>query len=92
MPLYGEGRHCFWDIRVFGKGIEVDKVKIETIKKLPPLTSMKGIRSFLGHAGFCRRFITDFSTILKPLSNLLMHGVPFCFDEKCRQAKEQSVS
>ena len=69
--------------RVSDNGIEVDKEKIETIEKLPSPTSVKGIRSFLGHAGFYRRFIKDFSTIEKPLSSLLMHGVPFFFDEKC---------
>ena len=69
--------------RVSDNGIEVDKVKIETTEKLPSPTLVKGIRSFLGHAGFCRRFIKDFSTIAKPLSSLLMHGVPFFFDEKC---------
>ena len=68
--------------KVSGKGIEVDKVKIETIKKLPPSTSVKGIKSFLGHADFYRRFFKDFSTISKPFFSILMHGVPFFFDEK----------
>ena len=58
---------------------EVGKAKKETIEKLPPPTSVKGIRSFLGHAGFHGRFIKYFSTIAKPLSSLLMHGVPFFF-------------
>ena len=69
--------------KVSRNGIEVDKVKIGTIEKFPPPTLMKGIRSFLGHAGFYKRFIKDFSTIEKPLSSLLMHGFPFFFDEKC---------
>ena len=51
------------------KGVEVDKAKIETIEKLPPSSSVKGIRSFLGYARFYRRFIKDFSKIAKPLSN-----------------------
>ena len=58
--------------RISARGIEVDRAKIEAIEKLPPPSSIKGIRSFLGHAGFYRRFIKDFSQIAKPLSNLLV--------------------
>ena len=47
-------------------GIEVDKAKIKVIEQLPPPTSVKGIRSCLGHAWFYRRFIKDFSKIAKP--------------------------
>ena len=39
---------------VFNKGIEIDKAKVEMIEKLPPPTSVKGVRSFLGHVGFYR--------------------------------------
>ena len=53
------------------KEIEVDKAKMEVIEKLPPTVNVKGIRSFLGHAEFYRRFIKDFSKIAKLLSNLL---------------------
>ena len=72
--------------RVSRSGIEVDKGKIEVIDKLPPPTSVKGIRSFLGHAGLYRRFIKDFSKIAKPLRSLLEHDKPFNFDEDCLQA------
>ena len=67
-------------------GIEVDKAKIEVIDKLPPPTSVKGIRSFLGHTGFYRRFIKDFSKVAKPLCSLLEHDQPFHFDTKCLKA------
>ena len=72
--------------RISARGIEVDKAKIEAIEKLPPLSSVKGTRSFLGHAGFYRQFIKDFSRIAKPLSSLLVQGTPFDFDEQCVQA------
>jgi hypothetical protein len=43
--------------KISEKEVEVDKVKVEVIEQLPPPTNMKGIHSFLGHAGFYRRFI-----------------------------------
>ena len=69
--------------KISSKGIEVDKAKIEVIEKLPPPTNVKGIRNFLGHAGFYRKFIKDFSKIAKPLCELLAKDIPFNFDEKC---------
>src|SRR3954468_19087124 len=74
--------------RISKRGIEVDKAKIEVIEKLPPPTSVKGIRSFLGHAGFYRRFIKDFSKITKPLCDLLAKDAVFKFDESCMEAFE----
>jgi len=67
-------------------GIEVDKAKVEVIEKLPPPTNVKGIKSFLGHAGFYRRFIKGFFKIAKPLSNLLSKKVSFHFDKLCFEA------
>ena len=58
--------------RILERGIEVDRAKVETIEKQLPPSSVKGIRSFIGHIGFYRRFIKDFSKIAKPLSNLLV--------------------
>nr|GEW05073.1 hypothetical protein [Tanacetum cinerariifolium] len=53
---------------VFEKGFEVDRAKVQIISTLPSPTNIKAVRSFLGHAGFYRRFIKDFSDISKPLS------------------------
>src|SRR5438045_3442738 len=69
-------------------GIEVDRAKVEVIEKMPPPTLVKGIRSFLGHAGFYRRFIQDFSKVSKPLCNLLAKDVVFYFNEECLKAFE----
>ena len=65
------------------RGIEVDKAKIEVMRSLPPPRTVKDIRSFLGHAGFYRRFIKDFSKIARPLCTLLQKDVEFKFDEDC---------
>ncbi|CAN6465740.1 unnamed protein product [Victoria cruziana] len=69
-------------------GIEVDKAKVESIAKLAPPACVKDIRSFLGHAGFYRRFIKDFSRISRPLYNLFSKDQPFLFDEDCRSSFE----
>ena len=66
--------------------IEADKAKIDVIEKLPPPGNVKGVRSFLEHVGFYRRFIKDFSNIAKPLSNLLNKDVVLLFDEECLKA------
>nr|XP_028964733.1 LOW QUALITY PROTEIN: uncharacterized protein LOC103417773 [Malus domestica] len=71
---------------ISSKGIEVDKAKIEVIVKLPPPTSVKNVRSFLGHAGFYRRFIKDFSKISRPLCNLLAKDACFDFNADCHDA------
>jgi len=47
---------------------------------------VKEVRSFLGHVGFYKRFIKDFSRIANPLSNLLQKDVPFDFGERCKDA------
>jgi len=71
---------------ISSKGIEVGKAKIDIISKLPPPITVKGIRSFLGHAGLYRRFIKDFSKISRPLYTLLAKDAKFVWTDECMDA------
>ena len=67
---------------VLGKGLEVDKAKIEVIQNLPLQGTVRDSRSFLGHVGFYRRFIEDFAKVSKPLTTLLCNDKDFIIDEE----------
>ncbi|GJV41292.1 DNA-directed DNA polymerase [Tanacetum coccineum] len=67
-------------------GIEVDRAKVDVIAKLPHPTSVKGVCSFLGHVGFYRLFIQDFSKIARPMTHLLEKETPFIFLKECIEA------
>ena len=64
------------------KGIEVDKANVDLIVKLPSPTTIKRVRQFLGHVGFYRRFIKDFSKLAKPLCELLVKDAKFEWDDR----------
>ncbi|XP_024013196.1 uncharacterized protein LOC112087517 [Eutrema salsugineum] len=66
-------------------GIEVDKANLDVMVNLGAPNSVKGVRSFLGHVGFYRRFIKDFSKIARPLTRLLCKDVEFLFDQECHE-------
>ncbi|GJY48137.1 reverse transcriptase domain-containing protein [Tanacetum coccineum] len=82
------GTYAYKRHKVSRKGLEVDKAKIDVIAKLPPPTNVKAIRSFLGHSGFYRRFIKEFSKISRPMTKLLEKDLVFNFDEECNKAFE----
>ncbi|KAF8105299.1 hypothetical protein N665_0159s0004 [Sinapis alba] len=78
--------------KVSAAGIEVGKAKIEVMTGLPPPSNVKDLRSFLGHAGFYRRFIKDLSKIARPLTALLCKEVKFNFTPECLEAFKEIKS
>ena len=78
--------------KISAAGLEVDKEKVAIIKTLMPPTTVKGIRSFLGHVGFYRRFIKDFLKVSRPLCRLLEKDAKFYFDESCRSEFDEIKS
>ncbi|GJZ15976.1 hypothetical protein Tco_0551653 [Tanacetum coccineum] len=74
--------------KIFKSGIKVDRAKVDVISKLPPPTMVKGIRSFLGHDVFYRRFIKDFPKIARPMTHLLEKDTPFFFSSECQSSFE----
>nr|GEV49440.1 hypothetical protein [Tanacetum cinerariifolium] len=74
--------------KISKNGLEVDRSKVDVIAKLPYPMTVKGVRSFFGHAGFYRKFIQDFSKIARPMTHLLDKETPFVFSKDCIDAFE----
>ena len=92
--LYAKFSKCeFWldTVKFLGhtissEGISVDPSKVQEVMDWKPPTSVHQIRSFLGLAGYYRRFIPDFSRIAKPMIELLRKDVKFKWNAKCDEA------
>jgi hypothetical protein len=92
--LYVKLSKCdFWlkEIKFLGhtiseRGIVVDPDKVQEVMNWKPPTTVRKIRSFLGLAGYYRRFIPDLSRIAKPMTELLKKGVKFEWGQKCEDA------
>jgi hypothetical protein len=94
--LYAKFSKCvFWleEIQFLGhilsaKGIAVDPSKVKDILEWKSPSTAHQVRSFLGLAGYYRRFIPDFSKIVKPITELLKNDVKFNWPPKCKEALE----
>ena len=92
--LYAKLKKCkFWldSVAFLGhvitkEGISVDPKKVEAIVEWNRPTTVKEIRSFLGLAGYYRRFVEGFSRIAGPLTRLTQKGVKFEWNEKCEHS------
>ena len=74
------------------EGLELDQAKLSTIHTLMPPITMKGVRSFLGHVGFYKRFLKDLSMIARHVYRLLEKDATFAFDEACLEAFQELKS
>jgi hypothetical protein len=95
--LYAKFSKCaFWleEIQFLGhvlsaKGIAVDRSKVKDILEWKPPTTVHQVRSFLGLAGYYRRFILDFSKLVKPITSLLKTNTKFNWSSNCNEAFEK---
>ena len=71
---------------ISASGISVDPAKIEAVKTWPRPRSVTDIRSFLGLAGYYRRFVQDFSKVAKPMTNLMKKEAQFIWTDECEQS------
>ena len=71
------------------QGIQVDPGKVEAVVSWRRPRSITDIRSFLGLAGYYRRFIPGFSSLALPLTRLTRKGIPFVWDDSCEQSFQE---
>ena len=73
---------------VSGEGIEPLPEKLESVRKMPPPTTPKEVRQFLGLVGYYRKFVPKFADIARPLTNLTKQDIPYEWTTKCQEAFE----
>ncbi|WVZ52961.1 hypothetical protein U9M48_003959, partial [Paspalum notatum var. saurae] len=92
--LYAKFSKCafwLWEVSFLGhilseKGVAVDPSKVEDVLNWKPPETITEIRSFLGLAGYYRRFIKDFSKTVKPMTSLTKKNAKYLWDPKCEEA------
>ena len=74
---------------ISGKGISVDPRKIEAVVEWEVPTNVTEVRSFLGMAGYYRRFVEGFSRIAQPLTKLTKKNMKFVWGDDCEQSFQE---
>jgi len=76
----------FLGIIIFGESLRIDLKKVETIINWPTSINLKQVQGFVGFANFYRRFIRNFSKIVRPLTLFIKKNTLFVWNEACRKA------
>ena len=74
---------------ISAEGIAVDPDRVRVIQEWNPPKNVKHLRSFLGLASYCRRFVENFSKIAKPMTELLCKGKRYTWSPACQAAFEE---
>ena len=73
---------------ISGEGIKPLPEKLESIKEMPPPTTPKEVKQFLGLIGYYRKFVPRFADVARPLTNLTRLDQPFEWSDKCQASFE----
>ena len=88
---YSKCEFCLPEVTYLGHviskdGIAINPERVQAILDWTPPKNVKQVRSFLGLASYCHRFVENFSKIARPLTNLLHKGVKFDWTDKCQES------